>query len=204
MSQSSSKQQRKGFPRAHCKAGCSHCFKWIFFFIIVVSWMLLRINWLDNTVKTAWSHRGFLGKDQFKADRNTCLLRSSPKLDLWLTSAFSKDDVKQGTKAETDRKWVWLPWAKEFPILWELVSKGLGHNQGKKPSVLINWLWKSNSGENRILFLHFTKRTNCNRGKRLQIMQDYLWQQHFMLTAKYCRKNYWELQIKLSVNKKKE
>lgn len=80
----------------------------------------------------------------------------------------------------------------------------LGHNQEKKPSVLINWLWKSNSGENRILFLHFTKRTKSNKGKRLQIMQDYLWQQHFMLTAKYCRKNYWELQKKFSVKKKKE
>lgn len=41
----------------------------------------------------------FLGKNQFKADRNTCLLRSSPKLDLCLTSAFSKDDAEQGTKA---------------------------------------------------------------------------------------------------------
>lgn len=35
------------------------------------------------------------------------------------------------------------------------------------------------------------------------MMQDYLWQQqHFMLTAKYCRKNYWELQMKFSVNNK--
>lgn len=32
-------------------------------------------------------------------DRITCLLRPSPKLDLRLTSAFSKDDVEQGTKA---------------------------------------------------------------------------------------------------------
>lgn len=70
-----------------------------FIIIIVVSWTLLRINWPDNRAKTAWSHTDFLENYQFKADRNTSLLRSSPKLDLWLTSAFSKDDVKQGTKA---------------------------------------------------------------------------------------------------------
>lgn len=85
-----------------------------------------------------------------------------------------------------DRKWICLPWAEEFPVLWELVSNKLGHNQEKKPSsfmILINRFWKSSSGENRIFFIYFTKRTNCNRGKRLEIMQDYLWHQQCWLQS---------------------
>lgn len=152
--------------------------------------MLLRINWLDSTPKSAWSHTDFLGKNQFKADRNTCLLRSSPKLDLCLTSAFSKDDAEQ----ETHRKWIWLPWAEEFPILWELVSKKLEHNQGKIALIINKQILKKAIVVKTDFFLHFTKRTSCNGGKRLQIMQDYLWQQHFMLTASTAERTAIEVQ----------
>lgn len=106
-------------------------------------------------------------------------------------------------------KWIELLWVEEITFLSELVWNKWGYNGIRRNSLL----WLNRSSEKHYwwklklsptleeCYQPDTTRTNCKRDKSLQIMQYYLWQQCFMLAAKNCRKSYWELQMKFSINR---